>query len=100
MFNTTIGFPWKSLPEGTTVCDVGGGIGHITMHFAKACPQIRVVLQDLPPTVEQAKGFWKESAPEIVEQGRVSFVSMDFIKESPVPEQDIYYVSDMPLIFS
>ena len=88
----TSGFPWKSLPEGTTVCDVGGGIGHITLHFAKACPQIRVVLQDLPPTVEQARGFWKESAPEIVEQGRVTFADLDFINESPVPGQDIYYV--------
>ncbi|CAL1708127.1 unnamed protein product [Somion occarium] len=86
------GFPWKDLPQGTAVCDVGGGIGHIAMHFAKACPQIRVILQDLPPTVEQAKQFWKDTATDIVDQGRVSFVPIDFIKQSPVPEQDIYYL--------
>ncbi|KAI0081995.1 S-adenosyl-L-methionine-dependent methyltransferase [Panus rudis PR-1116 ss-1] len=86
------GFPWSSLSEGTTVCDLGGGIGHVSMHIAKACPGLRIVLQDLPSTIEEAKQFWQESAPDLVQKGRVDFVPIDFLSQSPVRDCDVYFV--------
>ena len=63
------------------------------MHFAKACPQLHVTLQDSPSTIEQAKTLWKSTAPDIVNEGRVDFAPIDFLKESPVKGCDYYFVS-------
>jgi hypothetical protein len=47
-------FAWKDMPAGTTFCDIGGGIGSVSMALAKAHPHLKVTLQDLPSVIEQA----------------------------------------------
>ncbi|KAK7692880.1 hypothetical protein QCA50_004515 [Cerrena zonata] len=94
MFNLA-GFPWRSQPDGTTVCDVGGGVGHVSMHIAKSCPQLRVILQDLPSVIEQAKLFWKEAAPKIMNEGRVQLLPINFLKESPITGCDYYFLKSV-----
>ncbi|KAK7685214.1 hypothetical protein QCA50_011577 [Cerrena zonata] len=91
------GFPWKDQPEGTIICDVGGGRGHVSMYIAKTFPQNRfsVVVQDLPPTIEQAKAFWNDTAPDLVKNRRVDFVSFDFLKDDAAPGCDIYYIKSV-----
>lgn len=87
------GFPWNNLPPETSVCDLGSGIGYISLDIMRLNPGIRIVLQDLEETIEHAKAFWQDSALEAVTEGRVRFVAVDFFKESPVADCDIYYVS-------
>ncbi len=59
-------FPWRSLPDGATVCDLGGGIGIISMQLADAHPNLRIVLQDLPSQIEIAKNeVWPSCAPRL-----------------------------------
>ncbi|KAK7685213.1 hypothetical protein QCA50_011576 [Cerrena zonata] len=89
------GFPWKDQPQGTTVCDVGGGVGHISMHFAKACPQLHLTVQDRPETVEQALQLWNNAEPEIMKEGRVNFVPINFLEESPVKGCDYYFLKSV-----
>lgn len=48
-------FPWHSLPNDTTVCDVGGGNGHATLGLAKSFPHLRIVVQDLGHVVANGK---------------------------------------------
>ena len=48
-------YPWKSLPEGAIICDIGGGNGHVMLDLMKSFPQLRVVLQDLPPVIDGGK---------------------------------------------
>jgi len=48
-------FPWKELPSGTTFCDIGGGIGHVSLELAKAHPHLKVTVQDLPDVIDQAR---------------------------------------------
>jgi hypothetical protein len=43
------------LEEGAVLVDVGGGIGHLSLTIAKRYPKLRVVIQDLPHTVDEAK---------------------------------------------
>jgi hypothetical protein len=38
--------------------------------------------------------LWKTELPEAIETSQVRFKAFDFFAESPVEEQDIYYVSD------
>lgn len=86
-------FPWKELGKGATVCDVGGGVGNITMQLAKAYPELQLILQDLPARVKQAQSeVWPRKCPEAIEENRVQFVPMDFLKGPPVEGCNIYYV--------
>ncbi|THH29297.1 hypothetical protein EUX98_g4894 [Antrodiella citrinella] len=77
------GFPWKDLPPGTTLCDLGSGVEYMSLDIARLSPDIRIVLQDQPETIEQGKIFWNDNAPEIHEEGRVGFAPIDFFKEFP-----------------
>lgn len=38
-----------------SLCDVGSGIGGFAIPLAKAYPHIKITMQDLPGTIEQAK---------------------------------------------
>ena len=106
-----IAYPWGSLAEGTTICDLGGGNGHATLDLLKKFPQLRIVLQDLESVVEEGRKvrifydmnifilanvdpcqLWSTEYPEVVENKHVSFVPIDFFKETPVPGSDFYYV--------
>ncbi|KAF9263801.1 S-adenosyl-L-methionine-dependent methyltransferase [Marasmius fiardii PR-910] len=97
---TVQAYPWKQLiaqkqtsvsePGVITFCDLGSGVGMTALALSKIyANNFRVVLQDLPEPLEQAKSLWSVEHPG----GDVSFVPMDFLKEPPAPEQDVYYMS-------
>jgi len=86
------GFPWSSLLQGTTLCDVGGGIGSISMGLSRYFPNLRIVLQDLPEQLDGAKKVWEEKAKDAVDQGRVEFSELDFFKQTPKEGCDIYHL--------
>jgi 2-polyprenyl-3-methyl-5-hydroxy-6-metoxy-1,4-benzoquinol methylase len=48
-------YPFTSLPLGTKICDIGGGVGAVSMALSRRCPQLHITLQDLPETIEEAK---------------------------------------------
>jgi O-methyltransferase domain len=103
-------FPWNDMPADTTFCDVGGGVGGVSMALFKAHPHLKVTLQDLPNVIEQAYEvsvahctssrhlhdmfiqFWTKECPHAVQDKRVDFVAVDFMKEGPVKGHNIYYV--------
>jgi len=45
-------YDWESLPEGSVVVDVGGGIGSVTDILAKAHPHLKFIIQDQLEVVE------------------------------------------------
>ncbi|KAG6919697.1 hypothetical protein DXG01_002643 [Tephrocybe rancida] len=92
------GFPWGELPNGATVCDVGGGVGALSIQLAKAYPKLRYKLQDTPERIRQAKEeVWPEKCPEAIAQNRIEFKAMDFFVESPIANCDVYYPACPPL---
>jgi len=89
-------FPWNELSPGTTVCDVGGGVGHISMPLAKAHPHLKLKLQDLPASIEQARSvIWQKECPEAIAEDRIEFKAIDFFKEAPIEGCDIYFVKNI-----
>ena len=80
-------FPWKELGYGATICDVGGGIGNISLQLARAYyPNLRLILQDLTERIQQAKNeVWPKEYPEAISERRITFESIDFFAASPVP---------------
>jgi tRNA1(Val) A37 N6-methylase TrmN6 len=41
---------------GSTVCDVGSGVGAISFELAKAYSHLKLTLQDQPHVLDQARG--------------------------------------------
>src|SRR6266446_1689904 len=92
-------FPWKELGDGATVCDVAGGVGNISLQLAKAHPNLRLILQDLPERIQQAKNeVWPRECPEAIAERRITFEPIDFFASSPVPGCNVYYVRDTFLL--
>lgn len=48
------GFPWETLPKGTKIVDVGGGIGSASQEILKKNPALKFTVQDLPSVAEEA----------------------------------------------
>ncbi|KII84142.1 hypothetical protein PLICRDRAFT_179817 [Plicaturopsis crispa FD-325 SS-3] len=89
------GFPWKDLPAGTTVCDVGGGIGILHLKLAKAYPHLQLTLQDQAHVLEEAPPIWKTECPQALAEDRIKFVPINFFTQSPVAGQDIYFLGNI-----
>ncbi|KAF5373523.1 hypothetical protein D9757_010489 [Collybiopsis confluens] len=85
-------YPWASQAADTTVCDIAGGNGHVTMGLLKAHPHLKLVLQDQPQVIEMAKEFWNTQHPTAIEKRRVEFEPFDFFKDTAVAGCDFYYI--------
>ncbi|KAF2107708.1 putative O-methyltransferase [Lophiotrema nucula] len=78
-------FDWASLPDGSTVVDVGGAQGHVSFHLARKFPHISFVVQDLPEVVEGAEATMPEDLKE-----RVKFFGHNMFNEQPVRDAEVY----------
>jgi len=87
-----LSYPWGTETPGTIVCDIGGGVGHVSMALIRAFPHIHVVLQDLGVVIDQARLAWEQKVPEVVESGGAKMVPMNFFEDSPLPNCDFYYM--------
>jgi len=95
-------FPWDKLPLNTTVCDVGGGVGNISMQLLRKHPQLRIKLQDMPERIKQAKEqVWPDMFPKALGSpndgagSMIEFKPIDFLKESPIKDCDIYFLKNI-----
>ena len=78
------GYDWKSFGESTVV-DVGGSHGSLSIAIAKEFLSLRCVVQDRPEVI----GSCQESLPLDLHD-RVSFMAHDFFKEQPLKGANIY----------
>ncbi|KAG7451455.1 S-adenosyl-L-methionine-dependent methyltransferase [Guyanagaster necrorhizus] len=85
-------YPWEQQPVDTTICDVAGGNGHVTMALMKAHPHLKVVLQDQEQVIIMGKQFWNQEYPEAVERERVQFVPFNFFQDTAAEGCDFYYI--------
>ncbi|KAL1742488.1 O-methyltransferase-domain-containing protein [Schizophyllum fasciatum] len=76
-------FDWQSLPAGSLVVDVGGGIGKSALSIVKNCPALKVVVQDMPEVIEDGKKWWNETAPDAVQAGQVTLEAHSFFEPQP-----------------
>ncbi|KAG1880138.1 hypothetical protein F4604DRAFT_1620152 [Suillus subluteus] len=100
------GFDWLSLPRGSTIVDVGGGIGSTTMILARAFggnpgrrgsvssdeaeDTFRFIVQDRPVVVGLGLDAWRAQCPEMLESGQVTFYDHDFfLPQPPLPPSDL-----------
>lgn len=78
-------FSWSELPPNSTVVDLGGSRGHVSIHLSRKFSQLCFVVQDLPEVVKGAA----DSLPEDV-QGRIEFLAHDMFTNQPTQGADVY----------
>ncbi|KAL9622213.1 MAG: hypothetical protein Q9160_003396 [Pyrenula sp. 1 TL-2023] len=83
------GFDWASLEAGAKIVDVGGSSGHGSIAIARAYPDLKFVVQDLPETIAKCD-FSKTQGVDNGISSRVSFMPHDFFQPQPVTDADVY----------
>jgi len=78
--------PLLSAPEGTTLVDIGGGIGHVAIAAAQKFPTLKCVVQDIGTVVAEGR----DGLPEELKD-RVEFQENDFFKGQPIGGPGVYY---------
>ncbi|KAF8908192.1 hypothetical protein CPB84DRAFT_1744364 [Gymnopilus junonius] len=81
------GFDWHTLPHGSVVVDVGGGIGSTSMLLATA---FFWVSEDRPVVCEMGEKAWKAKCPELLESGTARFQVHDFFTPQPVRNASVF----------
>ena len=51
---SSVGFPWAKLSKESVVVDVGGGLGHQMLTLARNFSDLRFVVQDREPVIQDA----------------------------------------------
>ncbi|KAH8824320.1 O-methyltransferase-domain-containing protein [Flagelloscypha sp. PMI_526] len=82
-------YPWSKYKS---FCDLGSGLGHQALALIRKHPHMKIVLQELPGPTKAAREFWTQEHPDGVANGSVRFVEVDFFREDPVPDMDLYYL--------
>ncbi|KAF4566171.1 ich1-like protein [Pleurotus pulmonarius] len=93
------GFDWASLPPGSTIVDVGGGIGSTSMLLANEFASrreggidlvLKFVIQDRPVVVKMGEKAWRDQRPELLDCGTARFQVHDFFSPQPIKNAAIF----------
>lgn len=85
------GYNWAGLPEGSTVVDIAGNVGHTMVPIAETHAGIRFVVQDLPKIVARATDPATSVIPMTL-RDRFTFQTHDFNSPQPVAAAAIYFL--------
>ena len=72
------GYPWSDIPPTSTVIDIGGSEGHVSVTIAQTHQHLNFIVQDLPEIIETA------TLPDNVDEDlrrRVRFEAHDFLTD-------------------
>ncbi|KAF8577502.1 S-adenosyl-L-methionine-dependent methyltransferase [Ramaria rubella] len=88
-------FEWDILSHGSVFIDVGGGIGSASLPIARDYPDLKLVIQDLPEVIDNAKKHWNETMPDAVKSGRVKLQAHSFFEPQPEQNASIYLLKQI-----
>ncbi|KAJ3739061.1 S-adenosyl-L-methionine-dependent methyltransferase [Lentinula detonsa] len=83
-------FEWGKLPEGSKIVDVGGGVGSVLFPLAENFPELKLVIQDLPGVVDNARKVWTERMPSALQTGQVTPEAHNFFNQQPQKETSVF----------
>lgn len=83
-------YPWAALTPGSTVVDVGGSNGHISVWLATEYAGLSFVVQDLPHASDEGI-----AALPAALRDRVRFATHDFFTPQPVHGAEAYFFANI-----
>ncbi|KZT58689.1 S-adenosyl-L-methionine-dependent methyltransferase [Calocera cornea HHB12733] len=84
------GFDFKSLNENDHVVDIGGGIGNTALSIARGNSSVRITVQDRAAVIKDGIEKWKQSFPEALSSGRVTFQEGDFFAPQSIKDASVF----------
>ncbi|KAJ7806154.1 O-methyltransferase [Mycena olivaceomarginata] len=69
---------WMSLPPGSEIVDVGGGIGSATIPIFERYPHLKFEIQDRAAVIAEAEHYWRKNHKQAVTDGMIKFTEHDF----------------------
>nr|GAT49961.1 S-adenosyl-L-methionine-dependent methyltransferase [Mycena chlorophos] len=88
-------YPWATLPQGSRVVDVGGGVGTSCLTLAREFPGLKLVNQDLPGVIKQAGEVWNNKMPDALKSGQVVLQAHDFFTPQPQNDADVFLLKQI-----
>ncbi|VDB83098.1 unnamed protein product [Peniophora sp. CBMAI 1063] len=85
-------FDWSSLPTGSVVVDVGGGIGTQMVHLARKFDHLTLVSQDRKAVCIDASKYVMQELPSAVQANRLQIQAHDFFEPQPVKNASVFYL--------
>ncbi|KZV83651.1 S-adenosyl-L-methionine-dependent methyltransferase [Exidia glandulosa HHB12029] len=85
-------FDWSSLPEGSVVVDIGGGIGNIVFPLYERFPHLRFEVQDRGKTCMHGQAVWNKKYPDAIASGRVTFREHNFFEAQPRTDAAVFLI--------
>ncbi|KAJ7159170.1 S-adenosyl-L-methionine-dependent methyltransferase [Mycena crocata] len=82
-------YPWAQLGK-TTVVDVGGGIGALSLPLLQKYDDLAVVIQDRESVIAQAVKHWTANFPTAVATNRAAFAVADFFQPNRFEGAEVY----------
>ncbi|KAJ7099787.1 O-methyltransferase [Mycena epipterygia] len=86
------GFDWGGLPSGAVVIDVGGGMGQVALAISLKYPKLHMIIQDLEPTIELSKAYWREHVTADEHNESVEFQAHDFFTPQAVNNAAVFLI--------
>ncbi|KZV75021.1 S-adenosyl-L-methionine-dependent methyltransferase [Peniophora sp. CONT] len=83
---------WASLPAGSVVVDVGGGVGTQMILLARKFDDLKLVVQEREAVCIDASKYVMEELPSGVQTGRLQIQAHDFFEPQPVKDAAVFYV--------
>ncbi|KAJ6525736.1 O-methyltransferase [Mycena capillaripes] len=83
-------FEWASLPSGSQIVDVGGGIGSATIPILERYPHLKFEIQDRPAVIVETEQYWKKNHEHAVSDGIIRFTKHDFFTKQPNSQASVF----------
>ncbi|KAJ3752790.1 S-adenosyl-L-methionine-dependent methyltransferase [Lentinula raphanica] len=89
------GFDWASLPEGSLVVDVGGGIGVSSISIARAFPHLKCIVQDRSKVIEIGTEHCQKLLPDALSSGKIVYHEHDFFDAQPQTSATVFLLKQI-----
>ncbi|KAJ4487855.1 O-methyltransferase-domain-containing protein [Lentinula aciculospora] len=89
------GFDWASLPAGSVIVDVGGGIGVSAISIVRAFDHLKCIVQDQSMFVKLGREHCRKTFPEALSSGRIVYHEHDFFEPQPQTSATVFLLKQI-----
>ncbi|KAJ3787451.1 O-methyltransferase-domain-containing protein [Lentinula aff. detonsa] len=89
------GFDWASLPEGSVIVDVGGGIGVSSISIVRAFGHLKCIVQDRAMVLKLGTEHCQKLLPDALSSGKIEYHEHDFFDVQPQTSATVFLLKQI-----